>query len=204
LKHTLAATILGIAMILTYGFILTQRVDLEHLTAERFLVIIVIWSGLLISAFSFLFSGYRINNINLGFVAAAGIVATGVTMIGALFCPETTFFRMWTASSLGTAAEKLTGLAGSHFVFGIVYGFLPAILSATALGFKYKGNIAKNGIAAAFAFVTLMLPAAYLQCKYLLLWAIMLSFSIGALSGAIGGVFTGLGISRLRLRWSST
>ena len=124
-------------------------------------------------------------------------------MVGALFCPEATFFQMWMGSKLGATMEKSTGLLGSHFFFGIVYGFLPAILSATTLGFKCKGNVAKNGVAAAFSFVVLMLPAAYLQCKYLSLWAIMMSFAIGALSGALGGIFTGLGISRLRVRWSS-
>ena len=203
LRHTLTAIIFGIAMILLYGFILTQRVNLGHLAAGKLLTIIVIWSGLLISAFSFLFSGSSINKINLGFAAAVGIVATGVTMVGALFCPEATFFHMWRSSNIGASIEKMTGLTGSHLFLGILYGFLPAILSATALGFKFKGDIAKNGLTAAFSFVVLMLPAAYLQCKYLSLWAIMMSFSIGALSGAIGGIFTGLGISRLKLRWGA-
>jgi len=206
LGQTLAAAILGVAMILTYGFILNQRINLseqDYLTTGRLVVTIVIWSGLFISAFSVLFSGYRTNKINLGFAAAAGIVATGVTMVGAFFCPEATFFQMWDGSRLGAAVERFTGLAGSHFTFGIVYGFLPAILSATALGFRCKGNIARNGLVAAFSFVVLMLPAAYLQCKFLSVWMILMSFSIGALSGALGGIFTGLGISRLGVRWSS-
>lgn len=203
LGRTLAAMILGIAMILIYGLILTQRVNFAHLTTGKLLVTIVVWSGLFISAFSVLFSGYRTNKINLGFAAAAGIVATGVTMVGALFCPETTFFQMWNGSKLGLAMENLTGRAGSHFIFGIAYGFLPAILSATALGFKCKADIARTGLVAAFSFVILMLPAAYLQCKFLSIWAILMSFSIGALSGALGGIFTGLGLSRLGVRWRS-
>lgn len=202
LGRVLAAIIFGIVMILLYGFILTQKVNLGHLTAGKLLTIVVIWSGLLISAFSFLFSGPSINRANLRFAAAVGIAATGVTMVGALFCPEATFFQMWMSSKMGASIAKMTGNAFSHLVFGIVYGFLPAIFSATALGFKFKGDIAKNGLIAAFSFVALMLPAAYLQCRYLSLWTIVISFSIGALSGAIGGIFTGLGITRLKVRWS--
>lgn len=203
LRHTLAATILGIAMILLYGFILTQRVNLEYLTAMQLLTAIVVWSGLFISAFSLLFAGYNVNKINFRFAATVGIVATGVTMVGALFCPEETFFQIWMTSKIGISIEKMIGLAGSHLFLGILYGFLPAIFSATVLGFKCQENIARNGLTAAFSFVVLMLPAAYIQCEYLSLWAIMIGFSVGSLSGAIGGIFTGLGISHLGLRWSS-
>jgi len=201
LKQTVAAIIFSIAMILIYGFILIQRVNLEYLTNGEFLTAIVVWSGLLISAFSLLFMGYRIHKINLRFAAAVGIAATGLTMLGALFCPEETFFQMWMDSNIGTAIAKATGLVGSHLFLGILYGFLPAIFSATILGFKFKENLPRNALAASFSFVILMLPAAYIQCEYLSLWAIMMGFIVGSLSGAIGGIFTGLGITRLGIRW---
>ena len=201
LRHTLAATICGVAMVLLYGFILTQRVNLKYLTARQLLTAIVIWSVLSISAFSLLFAGYNVNKINLDFAAAVGIAAAGVTMLGALFCPKETFFQIWMDSKIGISIEKMIGLAGSHLFLGILYGFLLAILAASVLGFKCKENIARNGLTTSFLFVALMLPAAHIQSEYLSFWAVMIGFSAGSLFGAIGGIFTGLAISRLGLRW---
>lgn len=203
LGHTLIAIIFGIAMILFYGLILTRRVDLKQFTPGELLITIVIWSGVFILAFCFLFSGSKVKKVNLRFASGVGIVATGVTMVGAFFCPEATFFQMWINSKTSAFIAKMTGISFSHFVFGIIYGFLPAISSATALGFKFKGDITKNGLVAALSFVALVLPATYLQCRYLSLWVIMISFSVGILSGAISGIFAGLGVTRLKQRWSA-
>ena len=160
-------------------------------------VVLLLWAGLSILAFSWALGGYRLGGINLGGAAAVALLAMGATIVGTLLLPGRNFFTLWEKSALYTAIEEVTGEAGVCFTCGLLYTIPTTLIAVIVLGGKRGGRSLRCHIMEAGGVVVLLFPSTYLLSSFsehslFLVWA------IGAFAGAFCGALGGTGLVKLR------
>ena len=86
-----------------------------------------IFTGLLVGAFSWIYSATTVNGVHLDAAARVGVLALAITVAATTACPELHVLAWWDRSYLGDVFTQLLGRGGSSVVFGFIYGLFPWI-----------------------------------------------------------------------------
>jgi len=159
-----------------------------------------IFTGLLVGAFSWIYSATTVNGVHLDGAARIGVLALAVTVAGTTACPEFHVLAWWDRSLLGRAFTSLLGEGGSSLVFGVAYGLVPGFLGALFGGRLLHERPVANGLVAAVVVFLLALPVMYLQSAPFTSGVIAI-WAAGAALGTLCGVF---GALRVRERVASS
>src|SRR5262249_33093489 len=84
-----------------------------------------IFTGLLVGAFSWIYSATTVNGVHLDAAARVGVLALAITVAATTACPEFQVLAWWDRSMLGRGFSRLLGPGGSSLVFGFGYGLFP-------------------------------------------------------------------------------
>lgn len=150
-----------------------------------------IFTGLLVGAFSWIYSATAVNGVHLDSAARVGVLALAVTVAGTTACPEFHVLTWWDRSALGQLLTSFLGAGGSSLVFGVVYGLVPGFLGALFGGRLLDQRPLANGLVAATVVFLLATPVMYLQSSPFTS-GVMASWAAGAAVGTICGVFGAL------------
>lgn len=171
----------------------------SSLPAGHLLFCGAIFTGLLVGAFSWIYSATAVNGVHLDAAARVGVLALAVTVAGTTACPEFHVLKWWDRSLPGHALTALLGAGGSSLVFGVAYGLAPGFLGALFGGRLLDKRPRANGLVAASVVFLLATPVMYLQSSPFTS-GVMASWAAGAAVGTICGVF---GALRVRHRVAS-
>lgn len=155
-----------------------------------------IFTGLLVGAFSWIYSATTVNGVHLDAAARVGVLALAITVAATTACPELHVLAWWDRSYLGQAFTDLLGRGGSSVVFGFMYGLFPGFLAALFGGQLLVDRPVANGFVAVGVVLLLATPVIYLQSS-LFTSGVIASWLVGTAIGTLCGVF---GAIRVRQR----
>jgi hypothetical protein len=155
-----------------------------------------IFTGLLVGAFSWIYSASTVNGVHLDAAARVGVLALAITVAATTACPEFHVLAWWDRSLAGRAFTQLIGAGGSSLVFGFGYGVFPGFLAALFGGRLLAERPVANGLVAAGAVFLLAMPVIYLQSAPFAS-GVIASWLGGTAAGTLCGVF---GALRVRQR----
>ena len=157
-----------------------------------------IFTGLLVGAFSWIYSATTVKGVHLDAAARVGILALAISVAATTACPQLHVLTWWDESVPGRWFTSLIGAGGSSLVFGFFYGVFPGFLAALFGGRLLAERPLANGFVAVAVVMLLAMPVIYLQSA---------PFTSGVLASWIGGTAVGtlcgvFGALRVRRRVS--
>lgn len=155
-----------------------------------------IFTGLLVGAFSWIYSATTVNGVHLDAAARVGVLALAITVAGTTACPEFHVLAWWDRSTPGELLTHLLGAGGSSLLFGFGYGVAPGFLAALFGGRLLAERPVANGLVAAGVVFLLATPVIYLQSAPFTS-GVIASWIAGTAAGTLCGVF---GALRVRQR----
>lgn len=155
-----------------------------------------IYTGLLVGAFSWIYSATTVNGVHLDTAARVGLLALAITVAATTACPELHVLVWWDRSYMGVELTSLLGTGGSSVVFGFVYGLFPGFLAALFGGQLLADRPLANGLVAGAVVFLLATPVIYLQSSPFTA-GVVASWLAGTAIGTLCGVF---GAIRVRQR----
>ena len=155
-----------------------------------------IFTGLLVGAFSWIYSATTVNGVHLDAAARVGVLALAITVAATTACPEFHVLAWWDRSAVGELFSHLLGAGGSSLVFGFGYGLAPGFLAALFGGTLLAERPVANGLVAASVVFLLATPVIYLQSAPFTS-GVIASWVAGTAAGTLCGVF---GALRVRQR----
>jgi hypothetical protein len=155
-----------------------------------------IFTGMLVGAFSWIYSATTVNGLHLDAAARIGVLALSITVAATTLCPEIHVLPWWDRSLAGRFFTRTIGAGGSSLVFGFAYGLIPGFLAALFGGRLLAERPVANGLVAAAVVFLLVLPVLYLQSAPFTA-GLVASWLCGAAAGTLCGVF---GALRVRQR----
>lgn len=155
-----------------------------------------IFTGLLVGAFSWIYSASTVNGVHLDAAARVGVLALAITVAATTACPELHVLAWWDRSAAGRFFTEIFGAGGSSLVFGFAYGLFPGFLAALFGGQLLAERPLANGLVAVAVVFLLATPVIYLQSAPFTSGVIG-SWLAGTAAGTLCGVF---GALRVRQR----
>jgi hypothetical protein len=155
-----------------------------------------IYTGLLVGAFSWIYSASTVNGVHLDTAARVGVLALAITVAATTACPELHVLSWWDRSYLGHVVTDFLGAGGSSVVFGFGYGLFPGFLAALFGGQLLADRPLANGLVAGAVVFLLATPVIYLQSSPFTS-GVIASWLAGTAVGTLCGVF---GAIRVRQR----
>lgn len=140
------------------------------------------YTGLLVGAFSWIYSATTVRGLHLDAAARIGVLALAITVAATTACPGFHVLRWWDRSSIGTWFTAQLGPGGSSLVFGFAYGLVPGFLAALFGGRMLAERPVANALVAAAVVFLLALPVVYLQSA---------PFTSGLIASWIAGIAAG-------------
>jgi hypothetical protein len=159
-----------------------------------------IYTGLLVAAFSWIYSATSVGGVHLDAAARVGVIALAITIAATTMCPEFHVLAWWDRSTIGGVLSRVLGAGGSSLVFGFGYGLVPGFLAALFGGKLAAERPLANGLVAAAVVFLLALPVVYLQTAPFTS-GVIASWVAGTAAGTLCGVF---GAQRVRRRTADT
>jgi hypothetical protein len=155
-----------------------------------------LFTGLLVGAFSWIYSATTVNGLHLDAAARIGVLALAITVAATTACPEFHVLAWWDRSALGRFFTGEVGEGGSSIVFGFAYGLVPGFLAALFGGQILAERPVANSLVAAAVVFLLALPVVFLQST---------PFAAGVIASWVGGIAAGtlcgvVGAFRVRQR----
>jgi len=141
-----------------------------------------IFTGLLVGAFSWIYSATTVNGLHLDTAARIGVLALAITVAGTTACPEFHVLSWWDRSGLGHRLTEAIGVGGSSLVFGFAYGLVPGFLAALFGGRMLAERPLANSLVAAGVVFLLATPVIYLQS---------VPFTSGVIASWVAGIAVG-------------
>src|SRR5262249_9315340 len=154
------------------------------------------FTGLLVGAFSWIYSATTVNGVRLDAAARVGVLALTITVAATTACPELQVLAWWDGSAAGRFFTDLLGAGGSSLVFGFIYGLFPGFLAALFGGRLLAERPVGNGLVAVAVVFLLATPVIYLQSAPFTS-GVIASWLAGTAAGTLCGVF---GALRVRQR----
>jgi hypothetical protein len=154
------------------------------------------YTGLLVGAFSWIFSATTVNGVHLDVAARIGVLSLAITVAAVTACPQFQVLALWDQSLLGDFFTDRLGTGGSSLVFGFGYGLFPGFLAALFGGNLLAERPLANGLVTGAVVFLLASPVIYLQSAPFTS-GVVASWIAGTAAGAICGV---LGAVRVRQR----
>jgi len=150
-----------------------------------------IFTGLLVGAFSWIYSATTVQGVHLDAAARVGILALAITVAATTACPELHVLAWWDRSAFGQFFTRMLGTGGSSLVFGFMYGVFPGFLAALFGGRLLAERPVANGLVAVAAVFLLATPVIYLQSApftsgVIAIW--LAGTAIGTLCGVFGAL----------------
>lgn len=150
-----------------------------------------IFTGLLVGAFSWIYSATTVHGVHLDVAARVGILSLAITVAATTACPELHVLAWWDRSAFGQFFTRVLGAGGSSLVFGFVYGVLPGFLAALFGGRLLAERPLANGLVAVAVVFLLATPVIYLQSApfasgVIAIW--LAGTAIGTLCGVFGAL----------------
>jgi hypothetical protein len=152
-------------------------------------------TGLLVGAFSWIYSASTVNGVHLDAAARVGVLALAITVAATTACPELQVLSWWDHSVAGRTFTDLLGLGGSSLVFGFIYGLFPGFLAALFGGRLLAERPLANGLVAVGVVLLLATPVIYLQSAPFTS-GVIASWLAGTAAGTLCGVFGALRVRR--------
>ena len=159
------------------------------------------YTGLLVGAFSWIYSATTVHGVHLDGAARVGILALAITVAATTACPELHVLAWWDRSAFGVFFTDLLGRGGSSLVFGFVYGLFPGFLAALFGGRLLAERPLANGLVAVAVVFLLATPVIYLQSAPFTSGVIAIWLA-GTAVGTMCGVFGALRVRR-RVRFAA-
>lgn len=153
------------------------------------------YTGLLVGAFSWIYSATTVQGVHLDVAARVGILALAITLAASTACPELHVLAWWDRSAFGVFFTDLLGRGGSSLVFGFVYGLFPGFLAALFGGRLLAERPLANGLVAVAVVFLLATPVIYLQSAPFTSGVIAIWLA-GTAVGTVCGVFGALRVRR--------
>lgn len=153
------------------------------------------YTGLLVGAFSWIYSATTVQGVHLDVAARVGILALAITLAASTACPELHVLAWWDRSAFGVFFTDLLGRGGSSLVFGFVYGLFPGFLAALFGGRLLAERPLANGLVAVAVVFLLATPVIYLQSAPFT-WGVIAIWLAGTAVGTVCGVFGALRVRR--------
>lgn len=150
-----------------------------------------IFTGLLVGAFSLIYSATTVNGVHLDAAARVGVLSLAITVAATFACPELHVLAWWDGSAVGGWLTGLLGQGASSLIFGFGYGLVPGFLGALFGGRLLAERPVANGLVAAGVVFVLAAPVIYLQSAPFTL-GVVASWAIGTAVGTLCGVFGAL------------
>jgi hypothetical protein len=150
-----------------------------------------IFTGLLVGAFSLIYSATTVNGVHLDAAARVGVLSLAVTVAATFACPELHVLAWWDRSGVGAWLTGLLGAGASSLVFGFGYGLVPGFLGALFGGRLLAERPIANGLVAAGVVFVLAAPVLYLQSAPFAA-GVVASWAAGTAAGTVCGVFGAL------------
>lgn len=154
-----------------------------------------IFTGLLVGAFSWIYSATTVQGVHLDVAARVGILALAITVAATTACPELHVLAWWDRSAFGQFFTERLGTGGSSLVFGFVYGLFPGFLAALFGGRLLAERPLANGLVAVGVVFLLATPVIYLQSAPFTSGVIAIWLA-GTAVGTLCGVFGALRVRR--------
>lgn len=154
-----------------------------------------IFTGLLVGAFSWIYSATTVNGVHLDVAARVGVLALAITVAGTTACPEFHVLAWWDRSAVGGFLTRVLGAGASSLLFGVGYGLAPGFLAALFGGRLLAERPVANGAVAASVVFLLATPVIYLQSAPFTS-GVVASWIAGTAVGTICGVFGALRVRR--------
>lgn len=155
-----------------------------------------IFTGLLVGAFSWIYSASTVNGVHLDAAARVGVLALAISVAATTACPELHVLAWWDRSAAGEFFTHSLGSGGSSLVFGFIYGVFPGFLAALFGGKLLAERPIANGLVAVAVVFLLATPVIYLQSAPFTS-AVIATWLTGTAAGTVCGVF---GALRVRQR----
>ncbi|MEO6027740.1 MAG: hypothetical protein ABIR79_12815 [Candidatus Binatia bacterium] len=154
-----------------------------------------IFTGLLVGAFSWIYSATTVQGVHLDVAARVGILALAITVAATTACPELHVLAWWDRSAFGQALTQLLGGGGSSLAFGFMYGLFPGFLAALFGGRLLAERPLANGLVAVAVVFLLATPVIYLQSAPFTS-GVIATWLVGTAVGTLCGVFGALRVRR--------
>jgi hypothetical protein len=152
-------------------------------------------TGLLVGAFSWIYSASTVNGVHLDAAARVGVLALSIAVAATTACPELNVLAWWDHSRAGRLLTELLGPGGSSVVFGFAYGLLPGFLAALFGGKLLAERPIANGLVAVGVVFLLAIPVIYLQSAPFTS-GVIASWLAGTAAGTLCGVFGAVRVRR--------
>ncbi len=154
------------------------------------------YTGLLVGAFSWIYSATTVNGVHLDVAARIGVLSLAITVAAITACPQFQVLALWDASALGRFFTLRLGAGGSSLVFGFGYGLFPGFLAALFGGNLLAERPVANSLVTGAVVFLLASPVIYLQSAPFTS-GVVVSWIAGTAVGALCGV---AGAMRVRQR----
>ena len=154
-----------------------------------------IFTGLLVGAFSWIYSATTVKGVHLDAAARVGILALAISIAATTACPELHVLTWWDGSVPGRWFTHLIGAGGSSLVFGFFYGVFPGFLAALFGGRLLAERPLANGFVAVAVVMLLATPVIYLQSAPFTS-GVLATWIAGTAVGTLCGVFGALRVRR--------
>jgi len=140
------------------------------------------YTGLLVGAFSWIYSATTVRGLHLDAAARIGVIALAITVAATTACPGFHVLAWWDRSATGRWLTEAIGPGGSSLVFGFAYGLVPGFLAALFGGRMLAERPVANALVAATVVFLLALPVVYLQSA---------PFTSGLIASWVAGIAAG-------------
>ena len=158
------------------------------------------YTGLLVGAFSWIYSASTVNGVHLDAAARVGVLGLAITVAATTVCPQLQVLAWWDRSYFGHVFTDVLGAGGSSVVFGFGYGLFPGFLAALFGGQLHADRPVANGLVAGAVAFLLATPVIYLELSPFTS-GVIASWLAGTAVGTLCGVF---GAIRVRQRVALT
>ncbi|MEY4949676.1 MAG: hypothetical protein RL698_1887 [Pseudomonadota bacterium] len=140
------------------------------------------YTGLLVGAFSWIYSATTVRGLHLDAAARIGVIALAITIAATTACPGFHVLAWWDRSIPGRWLTGTIGPGGSSLIFGFAYGLVPGFLAALFGGRMLAERPVANALVAATVVFLLALPVVYLQSA---------PFTSGLIASWVAGIAAG-------------
>ncbi|MFM7736051.1 MAG: hypothetical protein ACKPBU_08760, partial [Alphaproteobacteria bacterium] len=140
------------------------------------------YTGLLVGAFSWIYSATTVRGLHLDAAARIGVIALAITVAATTACPGFHVLAWWDRSAIGRWFTDAIGPGGSSLVFGFAYGLVPGFLAALFGGRMLAERPVANALVAATIVFLLALPVVFLQSA---------PFTSGLIASWVAGIAAG-------------
>ncbi|MCC6848183.1 MAG: hypothetical protein IT294_06745 [Deltaproteobacteria bacterium] len=196
LAVTSAALVTAATLLLLSGLVFATALPRGHL-----FFCAAMYTGLLVGAFSWIYSATTVHGVHLDVAARVGILALAITLAASTACPELHVLAWWDRSAFGVFFTDHLGRGGSSLVFGFAYGLFPGFLAALFGGRLLAERPLANGLVAVAVVFLLATPVIYLQSAPFTSGVIAIWLA-GTAVGTMCGVFGALRVRR-RVRFAA-